>query len=234
MALVVAKDRKIQSIDWAQINTVLLDMDGTLLDLHFDNTFWLYTIPQHYASRNQLSLQEANDYLTPIFKSQTGKLNWYCLDFWSSTLGFDIASLKREVAAGVSWRPHAETFLRRLRASHCEAILITNAHPDTLAIKLDQLALGPWLDKRYTSHEFGAPKEDPAFWVHLQRNHPFDPTKTLFVDDSEHVLAAAENYGIHHLVTLRQPDSQQRPRTSTRYPSIQHFDEIFAGLPDHA
>lgn len=61
MALVVAKDRKIQSIDWAQINTVLLDMDGTLLDLHFDNTFWLYTIPQHYASRNQLSLQEANE-----------------------------------------------------------------------------------------------------------------------------------------------------------------------------
>ena len=26
---------------WRDIDTVLLDMDGTLLDLHYDNHFWL-------------------------------------------------------------------------------------------------------------------------------------------------------------------------------------------------
>ncbi|MCP4043692.1 MAG: haloacid dehalogenase, partial [Gammaproteobacteria bacterium] len=32
-------------INWNSIHTVLLDMDGTLLDLHFDNQFWLEHVP---------------------------------------------------------------------------------------------------------------------------------------------------------------------------------------------
>jgi len=233
MALAIGENQKIQSIDWAQIDTVLLDMDGTLLDLHFDNTFWLHTVPEHYAALNQVSGEEAKRSLAPIFESQTGSLNWYCLDFWSDTLGFDIATLKRKEAHGIGWRPHAESFLQKLRASHCEAILITNAHPTTLEIKLEKLTFAPLLDKLYTSHEFGAPKESRTFWEQLQRSQPFDPKRTLFVGDSEHVLVAAEDYGVGYLLTLRQPDSQQEPRVVTRYPSIHHFDEIFAGLPEH-
>lgn len=233
MALAIGENQKIQSIDWAGIDTVLLDMDGTLLDLQFDNTFWLHTVPERYAELNQLSSEEAKRSLVPIFESQTGSLNWYCLDFWSDTLGIDIATLKREEANRIGWRPHAESFLKKLRASHCEAILITNAHPTTLEIKLEKLTFAPLLDKLYTSHEFGAPKESPAFWERLQKAQPFDPKRTLFVDDSEHVLVAAADYGVEYLVTLRQPDSQQEPRTTTRFPSIHHFDEIFAGLPDH-
>ena len=191
MALAIGENQKIQSIDWAQIDTVLLDMDGTLLDLHFDNTFWLHTVPEHYAALNQVSGEEAKRSLAPIFEGQTGSLNWYCLDFWSDTLGFDIATLKRKEAHGIGWRPHAESFLQKLRASHCEAILITNAHPTTLEIKLEKLTVAPLLDKLYTSHEFGAPKESRTFWEQLQRSQPFDPKRTLFVDDSEHVLVAA-------------------------------------------
>ena len=233
MALAIGENQKIQSIDWAGIDTVLLDMDGTLLDLQFDNTFWLHTVPKRYAELNQLSGEEAKRSLAPIFESQTGSLNWYCLDFWSDTLGIDIATLKREESGGIGWRPHAESFLKKLRASHCEAILITNAHPTTLEIKLEKLTFAPLLDKLYTSHEFGAPKESRTFWEQLQRSQPFDPKRTLFVDDSEHVLVAAEDYGVEYLLTLRQPDSQQAPRVVTRYPSIHHFDEIFSGLPEH-
>ncbi|HBT55971.1 MAG TPA: haloacid dehalogenase, partial [Pseudomonas sp.] len=32
-------------LNWNAIDTVLLDMDGTLLDLHFDNHFWLEHMP---------------------------------------------------------------------------------------------------------------------------------------------------------------------------------------------
>lgn len=34
--------------NWKTIDTVLLDMDGTLLDLHFDNHFWLSLVPQEF------------------------------------------------------------------------------------------------------------------------------------------------------------------------------------------
>ena len=40
-------------IDWNAINTVLLDMDGTILDLHFDNYFWKEYVPQKYAEKTQ-------------------------------------------------------------------------------------------------------------------------------------------------------------------------------------
>ena len=32
-------------LDWTSIDTVLLDMDGTLLDLRFDNWFWQEHVP---------------------------------------------------------------------------------------------------------------------------------------------------------------------------------------------
>ncbi|NLD01354.1 MAG: haloacid dehalogenase, partial [Gammaproteobacteria bacterium] len=54
-----------QQLPWAHIDTVLLDMDGTLLDLHFDNFFWLKYLPQCYAEKNNLSLAQADAYLTP-------------------------------------------------------------------------------------------------------------------------------------------------------------------------
>ena len=41
--------------DWENIETVLLDMDGTLLDLHFDNHFWLQHVPVCYAEKHGLS-----------------------------------------------------------------------------------------------------------------------------------------------------------------------------------
>lgn len=230
MALTIAHCRSVTRIEWSTIDTVLLDMDGTLLDLRFDNEFWLRSIPAEYARIQDISVEQAIAELSPVFEREAGKLNWYCIDFWSRTLGFDVATLKRQESHGVGWRPEAEEFLRRLRASHCEAVLITNAHPETLRIKLEQVHLEPWLDHMYSSHSFQAPKESQVFWQKLQEHHPFDPARTLFIDDSESVLAAAERYGVAHLVTLRQPDSTQPRRENTRYPAIHHFDEIYGGL----
>ena len=231
MALSVHNDKSVLGVDWSNIDTVLLDMDGTLLDLRFDTQFWTEIVPATYAQIQGIELEAAKAYLNPIHARESGHLNWYCLDFWSNVVGFDIAQLKRQHAANIGWRPEAENFLRRLRGSHCEVVLITNAHPDTLRIKLEQVHLESWLDKVYTSHSFNAPKEYQAFWQELQAASPFEPQRTLFIDDSESVLASAEIYGVAHLITLRQPDSSQRPRIETRYPAILHFDELFEGLP---
>lgn len=34
---------------WQEIDTVLLDMDGTLIDLHFDNYFWQRLVPERWG-----------------------------------------------------------------------------------------------------------------------------------------------------------------------------------------
>ena len=41
-------------LPWPEIHTVLLDMDGTLLDLRFDNHFWRELVPERYAERHGL------------------------------------------------------------------------------------------------------------------------------------------------------------------------------------
>src|SRR5215831_5340508 len=44
---------------WDLIDTVLLDLDGTLLDLAFDNYFWREVIPAAYAISNSISIDAA-------------------------------------------------------------------------------------------------------------------------------------------------------------------------------
>lgn len=230
MALTISADNRVTNLDWGNIETVMLDMDGTLLDLKFDNHFWLHTVPEAYAAMRGCSPQEAKQQLYEVFAREAGTLNWYCLDFWSKTLELDIISIKEQAAAGIGWRREAREFLQRLHRSHCQVMLITNAHPETLRIKLECVDLAPWFDQMISSHQYAAPKETQTFWQCLQTDHPFNREKTLFIDDSEHVLEAAEQYGVGHLITLRQPDSTMAEREQTHYPAILHFDEIYSGL----
>jgi len=232
MALTVAPSLSVTDVDWAQLDTILLDMDGTLLDLEFDNHFWGTVIPGEWGKQRGLDVATSQETLAPVFAGERGKLNWYCLDFWGETLELDIPTIKASYAEGIRWRPQAETFLRHLRASHLDVVLITNAHPLTLQMKAERVPLAQWFDAIIISHDYGAPKEAPTFWNALMNEHPFDPERTLFVDDSEYVLESAKAFGIAHLVTLRQPDSTLPVRERTEFPAIHHFEEILDGLPD--
>lgn len=211
--------------DWSQIDTVLLDMDGTLLDLHFDTYFWLQHLPRRYVETHGVTMEEAQAVLHEHLKRYEGKLEWYCVDHWSESMGVDIAALKAEVKDKIATRPFAIEFLQRLRALNKRLVLITNAHPKSLSLKLDITSIDQWLDVVISSHEYRQPKEQQAFWHSLQLQENFDPARTLFIDDTVRILDSAKQYGIAHLLCVHQPDSQQERRVS-EYPAIDHFDEI--------
>lgn len=213
-------------IDWPNIRTVLLDMDGVLLDLHYDNHFWMEYLPQAYAAKHGISDAHARATLHAGFNAARGSLPWYCLDHWSTQLNMDIPELKRELRHMIRMRPFALEFLRWLRSGPTEVLLVTNAHPETLRIKMGQVDITGWFDRIVISHDLNAPKEQQVFWERLHALHPFDPDTTLFIDDTEAVLDAAKRYGIKHLLTLLQPDSSAEMRLDTRFPGIHHFDEI--------
>ncbi len=213
-------------IDWHQIDTVLLDMDGTLLDLHYDNYFWQQYMPRRYAEIHARDEQESHEQLNRQINSVRGTLAWYCVDHWSQQLDLDIPSLKREVAHMIRMRPFVEDFLTRLHHSDKHVVLVTNAHRTVLDIKLDRTNIGRWFDEMVVSHDYKVPKEDLQFWHRLHATHPFNPARTLLIDDNESVLDAARRYGVAHLLTLLQPDSKLDKRLETRFPGIHHFDEI--------
>lgn len=213
-------------IDWDNIDTVLLDMDGTLLDLYFDNYFWTEHLPRAYADKHQISLPDSSEQLHQRFSQGQGTLAWYCIDHWSEQLKLDIPTLKRELQHMIALRPHALEFLQQLHESDKDVVMVTNAHRKTLDIKMERVDITQWFDRIVVSHDFNAPKEDQLFWHKLQELHAFDPARTLLIDDTESVLHSAKHYGVAHLLTLLQPDSQRQKRIGTDFPGIHHFDEI--------
>lgn len=211
---------------WKSIDTVLLDLDGTLLDLHFDNHFFLEHLPRRLAEHRGLAIAAVRRELRERYRHVQGTLDWYCLDYWQRELGLDIIALKGEVGHLVGWRPHAPRFLDALAAAGKRRVLATNAHPGSMGFKFERLALGERFDACYTAHDLGAPKEDRAFWDALHARERFGPDRTLFVDDNPRVLAAARDWGMGHLLGIRRPDSRAPPNTLAGFDAVDHLDEV--------
>lgn len=221
-----------QPLPWNQIDTVLLDMDGTLLDLHFDNHFWLEHLPRRFAELRGISRAQADAELAPLFESHAGLLTWYCLDFWSTELCLSILELKQEVAHLIALRDGVEEFLKALAAAGKRVVLVTNAHRDSLALKMERVPLEPYFERLVSSHDYGYPKEDQRFWATLQQALGFDPARALFIDDSLPILRSASRFGIAHLLAIREPDSRQAPRETGEFFAVERYAELLEGLAE--
>ena len=207
-------------VDWDAIDTVLVDMDGTLLDLAFDNFFWRELLPEHYAEVNGVSVADARIALARRFDSIAGTLNWYCLDHWTRDLELDIRALKRRSAHLVRYLPGAREFLASVRARGKHLWIVTNAHRDTLAVKTEQTGIDRLVDRVVSSHDLRAPKESAEFWRGLEQRHPFDRGRTLLIEDSLAVLAAAVGHGVAHTIAIRRPDSRLPPRPIEAFAAV--------------
>lgn len=220
-------------LDWSAIDTVCLDLDGTLLDLAYDNHIWTRLVPRRYAARRALSLEAAYAELAPRFKSREGTLEWYCIDFWSRELDLDIVGLHHEARALVGWLPGAQRFLKLVRGAGKRLVLLTNSHPKTLAIKHDYTRVLDHLHEAASSAEFDAPKEQPLFWRRAQARFAFDPARTLFADDSLPVLRAARAAGIRWVIGVGRPDSTAAARVHAEFTCVEAVAELGATLGPH-
>ncbi|MCP4788629.1 MAG: GMP/IMP nucleotidase [Gammaproteobacteria bacterium] len=210
-------------LDWQNIDTVMLDMDGTLLDLHFDTYYWLHHLPQRYADIKGVSLTQAKDVIYPKLTAQKGTLNWYCLDYWQQEFDIDIVALKKEIDHKVQLLPGTEDFLNWLTTTNKRIFLVTNAHSGSLAVKQPHARLERWLHGIYLSHDYGYAKEEQGFWAALQEDIGYDAERSLMVDDNLQVLGAAQESGIGHLLAVSEPDSQRPAQHTGDFNSVAHL-----------
>ena len=218
------------ALPWGDIDTVLLDMDGTLLDLHYDNHFWLEHLPRRYAELHGISRAMADLELTPLFERNAGQLQWYCLDFWSTELKIPVRELKLETANLIALRPDADTFLAAIRQAGKRVIMITNAHRDSLSLKMERIELAPYFERLISSHDYGFPKESPAFWDALQADIGFDPQRSLFIDDTLPILRSARDFGVAHLLAVKQPDSKKGPKDTEEFAALGDYRDLLEEL----
>ncbi len=220
-------------LDWSKISTVLLDMDGTILDLHFDTYFWLEHLPLRYSEATGITVDQAKNKLLKHYQDVTGTIAWYCLDYWAEQTKMPIRTLKKEVQHLIKLRQDADEFLRALRTSGREIILVTNAHPDSLSLKIERTQLDKYFDVLYSTHEFGVTKESQLLWQRLQKKQHFNLDKTLFVDDSLPILQSAQRFGIKHLLAVANPDSKKADNVITGFPAISDFRHLVTDIKQH-
>lgn len=218
------------NINWSEISTVLIDMDGTILDLHFDNHFWLEHLPLRYSEKMSISLEAAKAKLKADYLAVVGTIEWYCLDYWSEQTQMPIKELKCEIQHLIQLRSDAKDFLLALRASGKDIVMVTNAHPEALSLKIERTQLDQYFDTLYSTHEFGVSKESQLLWQRLQDKHGFDCDSTLFIDDSIEILKSAQQYGIKHLLAIANPDSKKAATVITDFPAITNYQPLTAQL----
>ncbi|MFU0446909.1 GMP/IMP nucleotidase [Pseudocitrobacter faecalis] len=217
-------------IAWQDVDTVLLDMDGTLLDLAFDNYFWQTLVPEAYGSQKGLTPQEARDALRQEYHDVQHTLNWYCLDYWSDRLGLDICAMTREQGPRAALRDDTVPFLNALQASGKRRILLTNAHPYNLSVKLEHTGLDAHLDLLLSTHTFGYPKEDQRLWQAVAEHTGLKAERTLFIDDSEAILDAAATFGIRYCLGVTNPDSGLADKSYLRHPALNDYRRLIPSL----
>ena len=221
------QDSILPTVDWTKVDHVLLDMDGTLLDLEFDNNFWGQRIHEHYARLNDISLQATVEKFTPIFRSVAGTLDWYSTDFWSDQYGYNIIEYSRTFSEGIRFLPYAEDFLTALRRTGIRSTIVTNAHPDILALKNRHTGIVDKVDDAISSHSIGFAKESQYFWQHTQTRLGFSKAKTLFFDDSATVINAALKFGIEGSVTVCLPDTSRAKNVAESNYAIDQFQDVW-------
>lgn len=215
-------------LPWHDIQTVFLDMDGTLLDLHFDNHFWLEHLPNRLADKRGATPEEIRTYLHNRYTEMEGTLEWYCLDYWQQHLDVDLVALKHEIADRIAIRAQVEHFLQHLRQRGKRIVLLTNAHHKSVGLKFGYVALEHYFDRVITSHSLGIPKEHAKFWQKLSQIEAYDPIHSLFIDDNLQVLRAAKAQGVKYLLAIHQPDSRLPPKDTQEFTAVECYSQLMS------
>ena len=212
--------------NWNEIDWVLLDMDGTILDKYFDDYFWEFLLPKEYASMHNISFEKAREILFSLYKKEEGTLNWTDLDFWSRVLGLDLFRLKEDIKNLIRVQPNAMDFLKFLRDKRKKVALVTNAHYKSLELKLRQTNLKNYFDYIVTAFDIGEPKERLTFWENLRKLLKFSPYRAMFIDDNEMVLETARQASIKYVIYKGKPSLNGSSRFSKKFPTIISFKEL--------
>lgn len=205
-------------------------MDGTLLDLAYDDFIWNHLLPIRYAEIHQCTIEQSKTTLFEFYQEHNHTLNWYSSRFWTAKVGVDVLAMQIEYKDKVKKREGCLELLNYLKENGYSIWLATNADAAGLKLKLEKTHLADYFDVIISSETIGHAKEFVEFWEILAKQHPFDAKTSYFIDDTEKVLNGAKKFGIHNLFSIQQPSSDNAPRTEFAYPMLNNLTDLIQHL----
>ena len=213
-------------IKWSDIDDVLLDMDGTLLDRHFDNFLFEEELPRRYAALHGLSFEASRDRLMEMYRSVEGELAWTDLHYWTERVGIDVVAMHKELDHLIDYLPGAEAFLAEVKRRGKRITLLTNAHRAGVEVKTAKTGLNRLVDRIVDAFEVGYLKMRPEYWPACQRLVRFEPKRSLYIDDDEGCLVAAQQFGIGQIVHSAKSSSQLPAIASKSFLSVERLPTL--------
>jgi putative hydrolase of the HAD superfamily len=185
------------------IDCMLVDMDGVILDNTYDNNFWQNQIPGVISKNKNISFEDAKRLAVQIFNYKKNTKEWYDVDYWSNMLNVDIEAEKRSSISfdRIQLYEGVTETLNKLK-DNFRLILITNAHRKTLNIKLEKYDLNPYFENMICAHELHYVKENIQLWYMLKSRFKLDYTKTLLIEDTINNIKVGLSAGISQAVYL--------------------------------
>ncbi len=92
---------------------IFFDMDGTLLDLAFDDLIWNTKLPERHAQTHQCSLEQSHNTLNTFYQQHNHTLCWYSSKYWSEKVGVDVLKLQYEYKDKIATRPGCFELLKQ-------------------------------------------------------------------------------------------------------------------------
>ena len=205
-------------------------MDGTLLDLAYDDFIWNHQLPIRYAATHGCTLEQSTQALFQFYQDYNHTLNWYSTRFWSAKVGVDTLALQHEFKHKVALRAGCIALLDALKTAGYPCWIATNADCAGLQFKLEQMQIASYFDVIVSSETIGHAKESIEFWQKLHSLHPFCISSAYFIDDTEKVLNSAKKFGIGNLISIAQPSSTGKIRHESAYPMLNHLTDLMRML----
>jgi 5'-nucleotidase len=211
---------------WNDVDTFIFDMDGTLLDLHFDNQVWNYLLPAKLASKLKIDEMSAKEVIKKTLDQNKKTLDWYSLEYWSRTLDLDLIEIENELDYLITLRSGAESLLKNLKRDGFNLTLATNAALKSMDKKLEITGIREYFKHIYNAHEIGHCKEQIEFWGKLPKSAQCNFKTTILVDDNLDVLETAKLCGIKETFGIAKPNSRGEERESSQFFLIRDLKDI--------
>ena len=209
------------------IECLLIDMDGVILDNAYDNDFWQNQIPEVIADSKGIGFDDAKRLAIQIFNYKKNTKDWYDVDYWSNMLDIDIEAQKRSEKSfsRISLYDGVIDTLSILK-NKTKMILITNAHRKTLNIKLEKYNLTPYFDEMVCAHELHYVKEDIQLWYMLRSKYRLDYEKTLLVEDTINNINVGLSAGISGAIYV----GDEKFTVSDKITKLSSINQIFSAV----
>lgn len=160
------------------------DLTGTLATYRFCDAVWFEGLPQLYAQKHHLGIDESREYLTGVYQEVGDqRVEWYDIKYWFQRfdLGNGWNALLKQFSHHIEFYPETPATLEQYRQNY-DLVLITNACREFAEVEIASI-------KEYLSNvisctsDFGEVKKTPQFYHKVCQSLGEDPADWFHVGD---------------------------------------------------